>query len=121
LHPRLILILDNKNSVVSGVAIPQRIALNALMVHPARATKVTRGIEAGNGGMKDMDLAAEIDPIFDIIWDWAIRVSHGIEERLEFRWEEGFVDVLRQFVEAFWISSFWKERRSQYICNKHWS
>jgi len=44
--------------------------------------------------MKNMNLAAELDPSFNIIWDWVIGVSHGIEERLEFRWEAGLVDVL---------------------------
>ena len=60
-------ILDNKRGVVS--------APNALTAHPARATKVTRGIEAGNGGMKNMDLAAKVDLIFDIIWNWTTRMS----------------------------------------------
>lgn len=58
--------------------------------------------------MKNMDLAAKIDPIFDIIWDWAIRVLHRIEERLEFGWEAGFANVLRQLVEVFRIPLFWK-------------
>ena len=123
LHPGRILVLDNKGGVVAGAAIPRGVAPNALTVHSARATKVTRGIEAGNGGMKNMDPATEIDPIFNIIWDWAIRVSHGIEERLEFGWEEGFVDILCQLVEVFRISSFWKRKGiviSIMICNKHY-
>ena len=44
--------------------------------------------------MKNVDLAAKIDPIFDILWDLTIRVSHGIKEGLELGWEVGFIDVL---------------------------
>ena len=64
------------------------------MVHPTWATQVTGGIEVCHGRIKNMKIAGELDPSFDIVWDWAIRVSHRIEERLEFRWEEGFGDVL---------------------------
>lgn len=86
LHPRLILVFNNEGSVMSGVAIPRGIASNVLAVHSTRATKVTGGIEAGNRGMENMDLATEIYPGFNIIWDQAIRMSNGIEKGLEFRW-----------------------------------
>ena len=53
------------------------------MVHPTRATEVTRGVEVGNSGMKNMNLAMEIDPIFNIFWDQTSRVPHGIKEGFE--------------------------------------
>jgi hypothetical protein len=78
------------------------------MVHPTKAAKVTRGIEAGDGGTKNMDLAAEIDLGFDIIWGRAVWMTDGIEKGLKSGWEVGFIDVLRQLVEVFWILSFCK-------------
>ena len=78
------------------------------MVHPTRAAKVTRGIEAGDGGMKNMDLATEIDLGFDIIWDRAVWMMDRIEKGLKSGWEVRFIDVLCQLVEVFWILSFCK-------------
>ena len=101
---------------MSWVSVPWGIAPNALMVHPARMTKVTRGIEVCNSRMKNMDLATEIDTIFNIIRNWAVGVSNGIKKGIEFMWEVGFIDVLRQFVEVSWILSFWKSgSQSVYI------
>ena len=45
--------------------------------------------------MKNVDLATEVDPRFDIIWDWAVWMSNGIEKGLEFRGEVRLIDVLR--------------------------
>jgi len=78
------------------------------MVHPTRAAKVTRGVEAGDGRMKNIDLATETDLGFNIIWDRAVWMSDGVKKGLEFVWEVGFIDVLHQLVEVFWILSFCK-------------
>jgi len=55
-----------------------------------------------------MDLAAEIDLGFDIIWDRAVWMTDGIEKGLKSGWEVRFIDVLCQLVEVFWIPSFCK-------------
>jgi hypothetical protein len=44
--------------------------------------------------MKNRYLATEFDTILDIVWDRTIRVSRGIEEGFELRWEIGLIAVL---------------------------
>ena len=64
------------------------------MVHPTRAAKVTGSIKVGDGRMKNIDLATEVDLYFNIIWDWVVWTSNGIEKGLKFGGEVRLIDVL---------------------------
>lgn len=46
LHPGFIFVLNNEDRVVAGVAVPRWIASDALSIHPAGTTKITRRIKA---------------------------------------------------------------------------
>ena len=87
---------------------PCGIASDALPVHPAGTTEVTRCIETGYGRMKNMDFPTEFDIGFNvnIIWNRTVGMLSRIEKQLELGGKVGLVDVLRQMMEIPWILSF---------------
>jgi len=78
LHPGLVLILYNKDSIMPGISIPWGIASNVLVVHPTRTAEITRCIEAVHSWMKNLDPATEINASLKIIWEWVVGVTTSI-------------------------------------------
>jgi hypothetical protein len=88
---------------------PIRIGLDTLAVHAARTTKITRGIETGDGRVVDPDFAFKDWAVVERDrWGVAIRKSVKllVQKALQELGELWLVDMCSQRCDLFGISTF---------------